>query len=87
MEEKCQAGCMIFTGGEIKHDKNCVFYPESRTKMYEDLESDLENWQSTAKELAEVLSSIENDKSEIPNTIWEMRNATLQNYKKLSDGK
>lgn len=35
--EKCEAGCKMFTGGEIKHHKNCVFYPESRTKMYDDL--------------------------------------------------
>ena len=29
MIEKCQAGCKAFTGGEIKHHKDCFFYPDS----------------------------------------------------------
>ena len=34
-EPKCAAGCVKFYGGEIRHDKHCVFYPESRTEMYD----------------------------------------------------
>ena len=59
-KEKCQSGCMIFTGGEIKHDENCVFYPESLTKFYadlrkenEDLVASLINLESRFKEMAE----------------------------------
>ena len=33
---KCEAGCMGFEGGERKHTKGCVFYPESLTKLYAD---------------------------------------------------
>ncbi len=33
MGDKCQAGCMVFTGGDMKHDENCVFYKESFTKL------------------------------------------------------
>jgi len=36
-KDKCQAGCKVFTGGEIQHHKDCAFYPESRSKMYDDL--------------------------------------------------
>lgn len=28
---------MMFTGGEIKHDPSCYFYPESLSKLYDDL--------------------------------------------------
>lgn len=35
IDEKCETGCQMFEGGEIKHDKNCFHYPESRTKMYD----------------------------------------------------
>jgi hypothetical protein len=30
---------MLFTGGEIKHDPSCIFYPESLSKLYDDLKS------------------------------------------------
>lgn len=38
-EEKdaCETGCKHFHGGEIAHHPDCIFYPESRTKMYDDL--------------------------------------------------
>lgn len=34
-EPKCETGCTTFYGGEIRHDKNCAFYPDSRTEMYD----------------------------------------------------
>ena len=34
---KCVAGCKAFTGGEIYHHKDCPFYAESLSKMYDDL--------------------------------------------------
>ena len=37
MNNRCQAGCKIFTGGEIKHHPDCHYYPESLSKMYDDL--------------------------------------------------
>ena len=30
--EKCSKGCVLFHGGEIRHTKGCVFYPESLTE-------------------------------------------------------
>ena len=33
--EKCCTGCNIFFGGEIRHIKECVFYPESLTEIYD----------------------------------------------------
>jgi len=32
---QCQPGCKVFTGGERRHHKNCVFYEGSFTQMYE----------------------------------------------------
>ena len=34
--ERCEAGCMAFDGGERTHHVDCVFYPESLTKMHAD---------------------------------------------------
>lgn len=37
-EKQCIAGCQIFEGGERKHHPDCPFYPESLSKIYDDLE-------------------------------------------------
>ena len=37
--QKCEAGCMAFDGGEKKHHRDCVHYPESLTKLWHDKES------------------------------------------------
>jgi len=34
--DKCRVGCKVFTGGEIRHHRDCVFYPESFSKMFDD---------------------------------------------------
>ena len=36
---KCEAGCKVFYGGERKHHRNCVHYPESLTKLWHDTEA------------------------------------------------
>jgi len=36
-DKKCVPGCKRFWGGEIKHHKDCPYYPESFSKMYDDL--------------------------------------------------
>lgn len=38
---ECQPGCMAFDGGEVKHRRDCVHYPESLTKLWHDTESEL----------------------------------------------
>ena len=38
---KCQAGCKLYTGGEIKHHKDCLYYPESMSKTFDDMKSEL----------------------------------------------
>lgn len=35
--KECQAGCKAFTGGEIRHHKDCVFYSESFSEMYDNV--------------------------------------------------
>lgn len=36
-EERCEAGCVVYHGGERRHHPDCVFYPESFTKIHDDL--------------------------------------------------
>ncbi len=35
----CVTGCKHFYGGEVRHHKDCPYYPESFSKMYDDLKS------------------------------------------------
>lgn len=37
--DRCEAGCMVFDGGERKHHRDCVHYPESLTKLWHDTEA------------------------------------------------
>lgn len=37
--DRCEAGCMAFDGGEVKHHRDCVHYPDSLTKVWHDLEA------------------------------------------------
>lgn len=39
--EKCVAGCCIYDGGERKHHPDCPHYPESLSKLYEDIVASL----------------------------------------------
>ena len=36
---KCAAGCKHFSGGELKHHKDCPFYEDSLSKKYDEMES------------------------------------------------
>jgi hypothetical protein len=36
-EERCEAGCIAYHGGERRHHPDCVFYPESFTRLHDDL--------------------------------------------------
>jgi len=38
----CETGCKKFTGGEVKHHPDCKYYPGSLSKMYDDLQSEVE---------------------------------------------
>jgi hypothetical protein len=42
IDENCEAGCMVFSGGERRHHKDCVHYPESLTKYYEEVAAENE---------------------------------------------
>ena len=37
---QCEAGCMHFTGGEVKHHRDCPYYPDSLTKIWHDTEAE-----------------------------------------------
>ncbi len=38
---KCVTGCKRFTGGEIKHHKDCPHYPDSMSQMYDNLKNEV----------------------------------------------
>ena len=35
-DPKCEAGCMTFYGGERRHHKDCFYYPDSLTRLYDE---------------------------------------------------
>lgn len=37
--DKCVAGCKHFTGGEAHHHKDCPHYPESMSRVYDEMEA------------------------------------------------
>ncbi len=41
-EVKCIAGCKHFYGGEVRHHKDCFYYLESFSKLYDDLKQQQE---------------------------------------------
>ena len=41
-EVKCIAGCKYFYGREVRHHKDCIYYPESFSKLYDDLKQQQE---------------------------------------------
>jgi len=49
VESKCVAGCKVYTGGEIRHHGDCVFYPESLTKKYDELAKENEKLRNGCK--------------------------------------
>ena len=67
MNNKCQAGCQTFTGGEIYHHKNCVHYSESISKIIDEARDVMEEtanflksvWPSTELKSDIVLKSIQ----------------------------
>lgn len=38
---ECVTGCKTFTGGEIKHHKDCPYYPQSMSRIYDEMEAAL----------------------------------------------
>ena len=39
---RCETGCQHHTGGEVRHHKDCVYYPESITKIFDETTKKLE---------------------------------------------
>lgn len=55
-EPKCEMGCCHFYGGEIKHLPSCVFYPESLSKIYDDMSKRLAHLETDNNTLQRTLS-------------------------------
>lgn len=48
-EKKCVAGCMHFTGGELRHHKDCPYYSESLSEEMDRLRESLQKAQEENK--------------------------------------
>ena len=57
-DEKCCTGCNIFYGGEIRHIKECFFYPESLTEIYDRKGKENAKLKEENARLREALESI-----------------------------
>ncbi len=57
---KCVAGCKVFTGDEIQHHKDCPYYPESRSKMYDDLLATVEESEKLQIESTKIMHVLDN---------------------------
>lgn len=45
-DPKCEAGCQVFYGGEVRHHKDCAYYPESITKMFDEAKDRLREFEA-----------------------------------------
>ena len=63
-EDVCETGCRYFHGGEVRHHPDCIFYPESFTKMYDDLRIEHERFENDIKRImveinTEILKNVD----------------------------
>jgi len=47
---------MIYHGGEIRHHRDCVYYPESLTEMHHQMQNEIEKLQAQLAEAEKVIS-------------------------------
>lgn len=62
---KCVMGCMHFTGGEIKHHKDCPFYPDSLSRRLDELDAVYEGaaqWEERCRSAEDALKALVNMK-------------------------
>lgn len=67
---KCCAGCEMFAGGEIRHHRDCTFYPDSFSEMFDNAENKIERllagyeqianftWPTTVNEAFETVEKL-----------------------------
>jgi len=51
-EENCIPGCVPFDGGERRHHKDCVHYPESLTRIYDRKDAELKRLRHMVRQMA-----------------------------------
>lgn len=65
-EERCEAGCIAYHGGERRHHPDCVFYPDSFTRLHDDLARDHAALQTEHARLKAALDAALADRLEKP---------------------
>lgn len=46
MTNGCETGCMHFTGGELRHHKDCQYYAHSLTEMLDRARVEIQFWKA-----------------------------------------
>lgn len=58
LNEKCEAGCMRFECGGVKHRRDCANYPESLTQFWHNLEQEyLDKIDALSSELSDAVET------------------------------
>jgi regulator of replication initiation timing len=60
---ECVAGCNVFYGKERKHHKDCPFYPESLSKMFDDLQAENAKLKAKVERYEEALIEIQDEEA------------------------
>jgi len=58
MYNKCEAGCKIFAGGEIKHHKDCYHYPNSMSESFDEKKVELKALKKENEDLKEKMKGM-----------------------------
>jgi len=60
-EGKCETGCKTFTGNETKHHVDCVFYPQSLSKIYDESHSEISKLRELLERAIPFIQQLVND--------------------------
>jgi len=88
--EKCEAGCMIFTGEEIRHHKDCFFYKDSLSEKYDKMEKEIAELKKQVKDLKTSKSSspeLAKSMSEVKKTAGDIIGMNLITHQTGPEGK
>ena len=70
---KCIVGCKAFTGGEIYHHKDCPFYPESMSKMFDDAKQQLKEANKQTEEGYKTIEELIDGEARLTQKIEDMQ--------------
>ena len=63
VEPKCDAGCVNYHGGEIRHQPTCPFYPASFSELYNTTAAERDRYKARAERAEAKLSVFADDRN------------------------